>query len=125
MNPDAKVAKLGTQLEAFYCEEKKRWIFPGEDASEAAGPPPAPPTDMFLSAPKPNTPAPSAAADDPLAALMAPPASRAHLPPSTASDPLSAMMAPPSRGPVYGAAASQRGRKKAGARPQFAVFKPT
>ncbi|ETW00222.1 hypothetical protein H310_07614 [Aphanomyces invadans] len=114
---DATVAKVGKDMEAYYCEEKKRWVFPGEeDAEDLSGPPPPPPTSFAAAA---QAPAPDAAAsNDPLAALMAPP-------PMKETTPLAAMMAPPARN-MYG---SQRGgaaaAKRTPPRPQFAVFKPS
>ena len=114
MNPDAKVAKMGTKMDAYYDKEKKKWVFPGEDPSEEKAAPAAPPTDMSMGAPgsAPTGPTPPAA-DDPLAALMAPPASRL---PSA----LSSMMAPPP---------SRLGQARSGARnkpprPQYTTFKP-
>lgn len=73
-------------MEAYFDEKKKRWIFPGESADDAAAAAPsAPPTAAELSraasppaptlgsAPPPATP--GLDANDPLAALMAPPKS--------------------------------------------------
>ncbi|RHY10756.1 hypothetical protein DYB36_012902, partial [Aphanomyces astaci] len=113
---DATVAKVGRDMEAYFCQEKKRWVFPGEEATDdAAGPPSAPPTSFAAAAPSSSA---SSAPDDPLAALMAPP-------PMKETTPLAAMMAPPARS-MYG---SQRGGapavKRAPARPQYAVFKPS
>ncbi|GMF24498.1 unnamed protein product [Phytophthora lilii] len=137
MNPEAKVAKLGEQMEAYYDEKTKRWVFPGETAAEELAIPSAPPTGPLPgSAPGSSaTGAPPAgtnsapgsissgpaASNDPLAALMAPPPSHMLM----KKDPLAAMMAPPSR-PMYGGA--RRGGSTAQRkppRPQFAVFKPT
>jgi hypothetical protein len=70
------------------------------------------------------------AANDPLAALMAPPPMRTHATLMN-KDPLAAMMAPPpARVPSMYGGGSQRGRGMAGpgsgrpSRPQFKVFKP-
>ncbi|KAG6611026.1 putative COPII coat assembly protein SEC16 [Phytophthora cinnamomi] len=137
MNPEAKVAKLGEQMEAYYDEKTKRWVFPGETASEEPTMPSAPPTGPLpgsapassaTGAPPPGAnsapgsmssgPAPS---DDPLAALMAPPPSHMLM----KKDPLAAMMAPPARGGVYGARRGGSTAQRKPPRPQFAVFKPT
>merc|ERR1711871_79283 len=71
VNPDAKVAKMGEQMDAYFDKEKNRWVFPGEDAQEDDGPPAAPPTaaEMMSQQPKQEE---KPVADDPLAALMAP-----------------------------------------------------
>ena len=72
----ATVADVGEEMQAYYDEKLKRWIFPGDDPAEVAkplAPPPIipkTPVTPALSAPAP------AASNDPLAALMAPPPSR-------------------------------------------------
>uniref|UniRef100_A0AAV1T810 Protein transport protein sec16 n=1 Tax=Peronospora matthiolae TaxID=2874970 RepID=A0AAV1T810_9STRA len=136
INPEAKVAKLGEQMEAYFDENAKRWVFPGETATEEASIPSAPPTGPLLgSAPgssaagMPPTGTASAPGsissgptpDDPLAALMAPPPSRVLM----KKDPLAAMMAPPARPGIYGMHRSASMTQRKPARPQFAVFKPT
>ncbi|KAL3663511.1 hypothetical protein V7S43_011400 [Phytophthora oleae] len=137
MNPEAKVAKLGVQMEAYFDEDAKRWIFPGEMAAEEPAMPSAPPTGpMPGSAPGSSAtgmppmgtssapgsmssgPAPS---NDPLAALMAPPPSHMLM----KKDPLAAMMAPPSRTGGYGARRGGSTAQRKPPRPQFAVFKPS
>ncbi|KAG2995708.1 hypothetical protein PC120_g21693 [Phytophthora cactorum] len=136
MNPEAKVAKLGEQMEAYFDEDAKRWIFPGETSAEEPSMPSAPPTGpMPASAPGSSVgippvgtnsapgsissgPAPSA---DPLAALMAPPPSHMLM----KKDPLAAMMAPPSRPGMYGARRGGPTAQHKPPRPQFAVFKPS
>ncbi|OWZ14722.1 COPII coat assembly protein [Phytophthora megakarya] len=137
MNPEAKVAKLGEQMEAYFDEETKRWVFPGEKAAEESAMPSAPPTGpMPGSAPgsiaagmppvgsnsapgsMSSGPAPS---DDPLSALMAPPPSHMLM----KKDPLAAMMAPPSRPGMYGARRGGSTAQRKPPRPQFAVFKPS
>lgn len=69
-------------MEAYFDEDKKQWVFPGEpEPDEASAPPTAPPTAAQLASPPSSlsgTPAPAPAtpgldANDPLAALMAPP----------------------------------------------------
>ncbi|CAK4079675.1 unnamed protein product [Aphanomyces euteiches] len=112
---DAKKAHEGKQMEAYYCEKTKRWIFPGEESADEPPPPSAPPTSF----PAPAAPASAsqAADNDPLAALMAPP-------PVKEVSAINSMMAPPPPRSLYG---SQRGGstvKKAPPRPQFTVFKP-
>jgi len=82
----AKVADVGEEMQAYYDEKLKRWIFPGDDPTEVAKPLAPPP---IMSSPKPNAPPEKASEqeknNDPLAALMAPP-SRA---PSAKKDPSS------------------------------------
>lgn len=141
MNPDAKVAKLGEQMEAYFDEEKKRWVFPGETVTEEPTMPSAPPTGPMPGSTPNSThggpPGPpgsqsapgsissgAPASDDPLAALMAPPQSRAHAS-LMKKDPLSAMMAPPPRAGLYGQRAGPATTMRKPPRPQFAVFKPT
>lgn len=133
VNPEAKVAKLGEQMEAYFDEEKKRWVFPGETATEEAVIPSAPPTGpMPGSMPSsgsggpPGThsaPGSISGGSDPLSALMAPPPVRAHAA-LMKKDPLSAMMAPPARSGLIGQRASSMGNVRKPPRPQFAVFKP-
>jgi hypothetical protein len=105
--PDATVADVGDEMQAYYDEDKKCWVFPGEENK----PPPAalapPPTSFGSpSGPQPGGPAPT---NDPLAALMQPP------------DPLASLMAPPSMS-AYGPQSSAR---KSTPPPQYAVFKPS
>ncbi|KAG7396032.1 Protein transport protein Sec16B [Phytophthora boehmeriae] len=138
MNPEAKVAKLGEQMDAYFDEETKRWVFPGEAASEEPTMPTAPPKgplpgsapgSMATGAPPIGTTnsapgsissgAPSS--NDPLAALMAPPPSHMLM----KKDPLAAMMAPPARAMGYGPQRSGSAGPRKPPRPQFAVFKPS
>lgn len=71
LNPDATTADVGDEMQAYYDEKLKRWIFPGDDPAEVAKPlPPPPKTPMQQEAPKEET---KTADLDPLAALMAPP----------------------------------------------------
>ncbi|ETN24957.1 hypothetical protein PPTG_01118 [Phytophthora nicotianae INRA-310] len=137
MNPEAKVAKLGEQMEAYFDEETKRWIFPGEAAAEEPAMPSAPPTGpMPASAPGSGVGVPPVGStnsapgsmtsgptpsNDPLAALMAPPPSHVLM----KKDPLAAMMAPPSRPGMYGARRGGSTAQHKPPRPQFAVFKPS
>nr|CCA13964.1 COPII coat assembly protein SEC16 putative [Albugo laibachii Nc14] len=136
INPEAKVAKLGEQMEAYFDEEKKQWIFPGETVVEETTTLGAPPVGLN---PAGNGPpvggsAPTSSSggacatdsNDPLAALMAPPMSRAHAS-LVKMDPLAAMMAPPKRHGLHASRAPSEGPQKKKAmppRPQFAVFKP-
>ena len=137
MNPEVKVAKLGEQMEAYFDEDAKRWVFPGESAPEEAARPSAPPTGPLSGSapgssatgvpPAGTNSAPGsirsgpALNNDPLAALMAPPPS--HL--LMKKDPLAAMMAPPSRAGMYGVHRGGSAAQRKPPRPQFAVFKPT
>ncbi|KAL9178495.1 hypothetical protein ACHAXT_001833 [Thalassiosira profunda] len=75
----AKVADVGEDMQAYYDEKLKRWIFPGDDPAEVAKPLAPPPILPAKAEDAPATPAVDAAApsDDPLAAMMAPPPSRA------------------------------------------------
>uniref|UniRef100_A0A7S2AQ08 Uncharacterized protein n=1 Tax=Octactis speculum TaxID=3111310 RepID=A0A7S2AQ08_9STRA len=83
---DATRADLGKKNEAYYDDNLKRWVFPGEDtAGDAAGsvaPPPGPPMmTSSVSSPsfgsKKNDDQPSKPSEsDPLAMLMAPPTMR-------------------------------------------------
>ncbi|OQS02896.1 COPII coat assembly protein SEC16 [Thraustotheca clavata] len=120
---DAKVAKLGDKMEAYYDEKLKRWVFPkGEGEEEVEELPSAPPT-SFPAATH-SAPA-SQATDDPLAALMAPP-SRNTGPASQDGNALSSMIAPPARSNLYGSQrGSQRTLNRKPSRPQYAVFKPS
>lgn len=71
LNPDATQADLGEQMQAYYDEKRKVWVFPGEDPDEKAKPTGPPPTTPLASSP---SPAPThAVASDPLAAMMMPP----------------------------------------------------
>lgn len=93
----AKVADVGEDMQAYYDEKLKRWIFPGDDPAEVAKPLAPPP----IMTPKTTDDAPAvsnapAASSDPLAALMAPPSravsSKKGLPPSRRyADPLASM----------------------------------
>jgi len=73
LNPDATQADLGEGMQAYYDEDKKVWVFPGEDPADVAkpiGPPPTTPMADLSAAPAPP---PAPASNDPLAAMMAPP----------------------------------------------------
>ena len=72
----SKVADMGEEMDAYYDEKLKRWIFPGDDPAEVAKPLAPPPIMPTNSEKPPATPAPAAPLD-PLAAMMAPPGSRA------------------------------------------------
>jgi hypothetical protein len=101
LNPDATTADLGNSMEAYYDEDKKRWVFPGEDpAAEdpTAGPPP---TTMELKESKP------AAEEKP-----------------EARDPLSSLMAPPTRVPRGLPVRKSPKAAAAAPPPQFHVFLP-
>ena len=80
LNPEATTADLGEGMQAYYDEDKKVWVFPGEDPTEKVKPLPPPPTPMDV---KSNE--------------------EVKLEPDMATDPLAAMMAPPKRNPAtYG-----------------------
>ena len=94
----AKVADVGEEMQAYYDDKLKRWIFPGDDPAEVAKPLAPPPIMMTpkAGAAIDSTPAPETS-NDPLAALMAPPSrapsSKKGVPPSRLryADPLAAM----------------------------------
>eukprot|EP00804_Cyclotella_cryptica_P019129 CCRYP_020877-RB/>CCRYP_020877-RB protein AED:0.03 eAED:0.03 QI:259/1/1/1/0.8/0.66/6/654/2801 len=69
----AKVADVGEEMQAYYDEKLKRWIFPGDDPAEVAKPLAPPPIMSPKSESSPVTSSTPAASNDPLAALMAPP----------------------------------------------------
>lgn len=139
LNPDATQADVGGSLEAYYDEKLKRWIFPGDDPVEAAKPLAPPPTTPVVKENQPPAGTPSAASNDPLAMMMAPP-SRS----TPRSDPLSDLMAPPSRStpssglrgppriprshnPMHPSTSSSSGKPPASsvsAPPQFVIFQP-
>jgi len=75
-----KVADVGEEMQAYYDKKLKRWIFPGDDPAEIAKPLGPPPLVPKKTAEAPATP--TAASNDPLAALMAPALSRGRLPSS-------------------------------------------
>lgn len=112
MNPNATTAHPGEEMKAYYDNDLKVWVFPGEDPVELAKPIGAPPTvaSPMAATPSPQT-APAAAANDPLAAMMAPPQRAPQRPAMTTPNRL---MGPPGGMPT----------PMAGAPPQFAVFKP-
>jgi len=72
LNPDATTADLGEGMQAYYDEDKKVWIFPGEDPAEVAKPPPPPPTTMASAPMEEERRKVPDMATDPLGALMAP-----------------------------------------------------
>jgi len=117
-------------MEAHYDEDKKKWIFPGEEATEEDDIPSAPPTDMSMmnksasSAPN-STDGGASDTSNPLSALMTPPPSKARTAALSQSDPLAAMMAPPARTNLYGSNRGSTTKRAPVPRPKFAVFKPT
>lgn len=108
-SPDATEADIGDEMKAYYDNERKVWVFPGEDPDEKAkpvGPPPTAPAAQTTVQPAPIKP--------------------------EANDPLALMMAPPQRGPTALRTKSlpvkdflPPGMPVSGAQPQFAVFKPS
>jgi len=131
LNPDATTADLGEGMQAYYDEDKKVWVFPGEDPAEKAKPTPPPPTSMPSAAKQEEQPKPPDMATDPLAAMMAPPqrtpasfgrsrpGGAGAVPPTPRSlyPGIPGMPPMPGAGGPAGAAAA--------APPQFMVFKPT
>jgi len=83
MYPEAKVADIGDEMQAYFDEKLGVWVFPGEEdkAAEVAAGPPPPPTNLGpvsmdgSEGMGPGNATSSAQPDDPLAALMAPPPS--------------------------------------------------
>jgi len=70
INPNATTADLGGTMEAYFDEDKKVWVFPGEDPAEKVKPIAPPPMAVAAPAPAEST---TPKSDDPLAAMMAPP----------------------------------------------------
>jgi hypothetical protein len=134
-NPDATECTLPENEEkAYYDEDRKRWIFPGDDPDEVAAPlapPPIVPKAALEATPEPANNAPL----DPLAAMMAPPSSRI---PSKKSPAVSGgppgvpfagrlppgMMQPVGSRPGLVTPAQGGGMKTMPTPPQFAVFTP-
>lgn len=123
----AKVADVGEEMQAYYDEKLKRWIFPGDDPAEVAKPL-APPPIIPKAGKTPAAPAPDTS-NDPLASLMAPPISRAlsskkGVPPSRAryADPLASMgnVATPGAGGAKDGPSTPMTNQP----PKFAVFQP-
>jgi hypothetical protein len=119
LNPDAHQVSLEENSEkAYYDEQRKVWVFPGENPDEVAKPVGPPPTAATTPAP---TPQPKPAENDPLAAMMAPPSRapsslrRAGVPGTPRGYPGT----PGSRPPVTASGSSPVVRP-----PQFAVFQP-
>lgn len=128
-----KVADVGEEMQAYYDEKLKRWIFPGDDPAEVAkplAPPPIIPKKTDAAPSTPAAPAP-AASIDPLAALMAPPPSRgmSSKKKGTSSygarryaDPLASMSSSSSMGKKV--PPSPMMNNQAAPPPTFAVFQP-
>ena len=120
LNPDATTADMGDGMQAYYDEDKKVWVFPGEDPAEVAKPVGPPPT---MTTPKKEE-SKKDVPFDPLAAMMAPPPrsiSSVRRQPGTASRPVGfpGMMMPP--GAVT---PGTPGTPAAGRPPKFMVFTP-
>jgi hypothetical protein len=123
LNPDATKADLGEGMQAYYDEDKKVWVFPGEDPAEIAKPIGPPPTTPLGAAMSPNYNMPSSEPrekNDPLAAMMAPPprVPSSQKFKSPGAKPGAMMMYPPGMMPPTA------GATNATAPPQFAVFAP-
>jgi hypothetical protein len=119
LNPDATTAHAGEEMKAYFDETRKVWVFPGEDPDEVAkpvGPPPMAGTPLASTAPA----TPAVDLNDPLAAMMAPPARgpSARRARSGVTTPNRLGMSPP------GGMPGMHGMPTAGAPPQFAVFQP-
>lgn len=134
LNPDATTADIGESMQAYYDEDKKVWVFPGEDPAELAEPPPPPPTTpMNQTEKQEEKPAPDMA-KDPLAAMMAPPQrtpatlARARAPGGGigAATPRSLYGMPPGMPPGSAVPRSvgAPGSASAGGTPQFMIFQP-
>lgn len=134
LNPDATQADTGEPMQAYFDEDKKVWVFPGEDPAEIAKPPPPPPT-AIKAAPKEEEKPKADMASDPLAAMMAPPQrtpasfGRASggppgggVPPTPRSLYPGMPPMPASTGPGVAATSSSTANS---APPQFMVFKPS
>jgi len=142
LNPDATVVDdLGEDNKAYYDEDLKRWIFPGDDPSAVVTVLPPPPT---MPIPKKesdiqDTKTPSKA--DPLASLMAPPSRTPQH--SVTQGGLADLMAPPraarshfseprvratSRLPnVHGSSSARKPAAEPGSKPpapHFVIFQP-
>lgn len=130
LNPEATTADLGEGMQAYYDEDKKVWVFPGEDPAEKAKPLPPPPTPMDMTSKVEVKPEPDMATD-PLAAMMAPPKrapasyGRSRGVPSTPRSLYPGIAPPmPGMGPT-GFTAPGAAAHGGGAPPQFMVFKPS
>ncbi len=114
LNPDAKIADPGEEMQAYYDEKRKVWVFPGEDPDEKVKPIPPPPTTPLgpdaTATNQPETPR----SNDPLAAMMAPPKrTPASLPRGVGA-----------RAPSAAASRHPLTSPGGGPPPQFAVFQP-
>jgi hypothetical protein len=130
LNPEATTADLGEGMQAYYDEDKKVWVFPGEDPAEKARPLAPPPTPMDMTSKAEVKPEPDMATD-PLAAMMAPPKRTPALygrPRGASATPSSLYpgIAPlmPGIGSI-GFNASGAIAPGGGTPPQFMVFKPS
>eukprot|EP00526_Cylindrotheca_closterium_P004161 CAMPEP_0113637722 /NCGR_PEP_ID=MMETSP0017_2-20120614/19755_1 /TAXON_ID=2856 /ORGANISM="Cylindrotheca closterium" /LENGTH=4255 /DNA_ID=CAMNT_0000548783 /DNA_START=113 /DNA_END=12880 /DNA_ORIENTATION=+ /assembly_acc=CAM_ASM_000147 len=132
-NKDAVECSLPDNEEkAYYDEKLKRWVFPGDDLDELAKPMAPPPMIPGAGDPKPAPePETKPDANDPLAAMMAPPSRRPaalRRPGGTPSMPPGGGGMPPMPGmppmmPGMPSPAAAGGG--AAAPPQFAVFTPS
>ena len=120
LHPDAHVATVGGEMEAYYDEKERRWIFPGDDPNEAppsAGPPPTTPV---AAKPESSEESKPVAPADPLSMMMAPPPGRRPGGARSRSAPVSSAKSPPSAMTMSGAAPGTGTNQT----PQFSVFKP-
>ena len=114
-------------MEAYFDNERKVWVFPGEDPAEVAKPLPPPPISMPAATPE-SPPSPKVTSNDPLAAMMAPPqrgpsALRGVGRPSSYKTPGSSL--PPTGTRIMPSGATPTGLDvPAAAPPNFSVFQP-
>ena len=116
-------------MQAYYDEDRKVWVFPGEDPDEKAKPIGPPPIVSPVTPMKPsemtaitNT-STTNVSHDPLAAMMAPPT---RLPPSVNRQRVSTTMTTPSApGTISGHGTEVQTPIRPVAPPQFSVFQPT
>jgi hypothetical protein len=117
LNPEATQADIGGEMEAYYDEKLKRWIFPGDDPAEVAKPLAPPPTTPMVKDTVDS--ASTSSANDPLASLMAPPTrstQNSHGPPTIGS-----------RTPIAGPPRIPRSTHTMPGKvepPQFVIFQP-
>ena len=122
LNPDATQADIGGEMEAYYDEKLKRWIFPGDDPAEVAKPLAPPPTTPIVKDHIASTSTPTT--NDPLASLMAPPTRGT---PNTNGPPTIVGSRTPISGPprIPRSTHAMAGKIKAStAPPQFVIFQP-
>ena len=135
LHPNATEADVGDAMQAYYCKEQKRWIFPNEDADDAnaalrnLGPPPTKTSSMN----KKNADTSSSPTD--ISSTPVPSSSLTNHPLNETTqgkeqvDALTALMAPPSMPRTRSTKSNNNGNKRmnnntGGTAPKFAVFAP-